>query len=100
MAKKVQRICVAYDGLERFFPEEKMIKTGNPVRQDLLDIDSKIAKAKKHFNLVEGKKTLLVIGGSLGARRINQLIRDELDYFQYIEYAGYLAVRKTVLPDL
>ncbi|MGB1308365.1 MAG: UDP-N-acetylglucosamine--N-acetylmuramyl-(pentapeptide) pyrophosphoryl-undecaprenol N-acetylglucosamine transferase, partial [Oceanihabitans sp.] len=80
-AKKAKKICVAYDGLERFFPKEKMIKTGNPVRQDLLDINSKVAEAKKHFNLTEGKKTLLVIGGSLGARRINELIRDELDYF-------------------
>ncbi|MFD2543426.1 undecaprenyldiphospho-muramoylpentapeptide beta-N-acetylglucosaminyltransferase [Lacinutrix gracilariae] len=81
LAKKVQKICVAYDGLDRFFPKEKLIKTGNPVRQDLLDIDSKVAEAKKYFNLKEGKKTLLVIGGSLGARRINQLIKEELDYF-------------------
>ncbi len=81
LGKKVQKICVAYDGLERFFPKDKIIKTGNPVRQDLLDIDSKVAEAKKYFNLTEGKKTLLVIGGSLGARRINELIRDELDFF-------------------
>jgi UDP-N-acetylglucosamine--N-acetylmuramyl-(pentapeptide) pyrophosphoryl-undecaprenol N-acetylglucosamine transferase len=81
LSKKVQRICVAYDGLDRFFPKEKIIKTGNPVRQDLLDIDSKVEEAKKYFNLIEGKRTLLVIGGSLGARRINELIKDELDYF-------------------
>jgi len=81
LSKKVQKICVAYDGLERFFPKNKIIKTGNPVRQDLLDIDSKVEEAKKYFNLIEGKKTLLVIGGSLGARRINELIKDELDYF-------------------
>jgi UDP-N-acetylglucosamine--N-acetylmuramyl-(pentapeptide) pyrophosphoryl-undecaprenol N-acetylglucosamine transferase len=81
LSKKVQKICVAYDGLERFFPIDKIIKTGNPVRQDLLDIDSKVEEAKKYFNLIQGKKTLLVIGGSLGARRINELIKDELDYF-------------------
>ena len=81
LSKKAKKICVAYDGLERFFPKEKMIKTGNPVRQDLLDIDSKVTEAKKHFNIIEGKKTLLVIGGSLGAKRINELIREELDYF-------------------
>ena len=81
LAKKANKICVAYDGLERFFPSEKIIKTGNPVRQDLLDIDSKVEEAKKYFNLIEGKKTLLVIGGSLGAKRINELIKDELDYF-------------------
>ncbi len=81
LAKKVQKICVAYDGLERFFPIEKLVKTGNPVRQDLLDIDSKEEKAKQFFKLEPTKKTLLVIGGSLGARRINALIKDELDYF-------------------
>lgn len=81
LSKKVQKICVAYEGLERFFPKNKIIKTGNPVRQDLLDIDSKVEEAKTYFNLIEGKKTLLVIGGSLGARRINELIKDELDYF-------------------
>jgi UDP-N-acetylglucosamine--N-acetylmuramyl-(pentapeptide) pyrophosphoryl-undecaprenol N-acetylglucosamine transferase len=81
LSKKVQKICVAYDGLERFFPTEKLVKTGNPVRQDLLDIDSKVDEAKKYFNLEANKKTLLVIGGSLGARRINELIKDELDYF-------------------
>lgn len=81
LSKKVQKICVAYDGLERFFPKEKMIKTGNPVRQDLLKISSKVTEAKKYFNLIEGKKTLLVIGGSLGAKRINQLIKNELDFF-------------------
>jgi UDP-N-acetylglucosamine--N-acetylmuramyl-(pentapeptide) pyrophosphoryl-undecaprenol N-acetylglucosamine transferase len=82
LAKKVQKICVAYDGLERFFPKDKIIKTGNPVRQDLLDIHSKRAKAIQHFNLVEDKKTLLVLGGSLGAKAINELIKSELDFLQ------------------
>ena len=82
LSKKVDKICVAYDNLERFFPEDKIIKTGNPVRQDLLDISSKKEEAIKHFNLVEGKKTLLVLGGSLGAKAINQLIERELDYLQ------------------
>ncbi len=81
LAKKVNKICVAYDGLERFFPKEKMIKTGNPVRQDLLDINTKTVDAKNHFNLKHGKYTLLVIGGSLGSRRINELIEKELDFF-------------------
>ena len=82
LAKKVQKICVAYDGLERFFPKNKIIKTGNPVRQDLLDINSKRAAAIKHFNLVEDQKTLLVLGGSLGAKAINELIKRELDFLQ------------------
>lgn len=81
LAKHVQKICVAYDGLERFFPKDKIIKTGNPVRQGVLNIVSKTNDAKKFFNLKEGKITLLVIGGSLGAKRINELIEKELDFF-------------------
>jgi len=80
LAKKAKKICVAYDGLERFFPQEKIVKTGNPVRQDLLNIDSKRDEAKAFFELEPNKKTLLVIGGSLGSRRINQLISKKLDY--------------------
>ncbi|GAA3609259.1 undecaprenyldiphospho-muramoylpentapeptide beta-N-acetylglucosaminyltransferase [Flavivirga amylovorans] len=80
LSKKTQKICVAYDGLERFFPREKIIKTGNPVRQDLLDVDSKIVEAKEFFNLKHGKYTLLVLGGSLGARRVNELIENKLDF--------------------
>lgn len=81
LAGKVQKICVAYDGLERFFPADKLVKTGNPVRQDLLSVQSKTQEAKAFFKLKEGKPTLLVLGGSLGARRINQLIEKELDFF-------------------
>ncbi len=82
LSKKVAKVCVAYNGLERFFPADKIIKTGNPVRQDLLDISSKREEAIKHFNLVEGKQTLLVLGGSLGAKAINELMVDELDFLQ------------------
>ncbi|MHA7942981.1 undecaprenyldiphospho-muramoylpentapeptide beta-N-acetylglucosaminyltransferase [Formosa sp. 3Alg 14/1] len=82
LSKKVQKICVAYDGLERFFPEHKIIKTGNPVRQGLLDIQSKTEEAKTFFGLVPEKKTLLILGGSLGSRRINELIEKEIDYLQ------------------
>jgi UDP-N-acetylglucosamine--N-acetylmuramyl-(pentapeptide) pyrophosphoryl-undecaprenol N-acetylglucosamine transferase len=57
LAKKAEKVCVAYNGLERFFPVEKIIKTGNPVRQDLLDIASKRVEAIKYFDLVEGKQT-------------------------------------------
>lgn len=81
LSKKANKICVAYDGLERFFPKEKIIKTGNPVRQGLLDIETKTVEAKNFFDLKHGKYTLLVIGGSLGARRINELIEKELDFF-------------------
>jgi len=78
LSRKADKICVAYENLERFFPKYKMVLTGNPVRQDLIDIDSKRKEALDYFNLDENKKTLLVLGGSLGARRINQLISKEL----------------------
>ena len=78
LSKKAKKICVAYENLERFFPKEKLILTGNPVRQDLIDIDSKRAEAIQFFNLDPNRKTLLVLGGSLGARRLNQLIEKEL----------------------
>jgi len=80
MAKRVDKICVAYDGLERFFPSTKIVKTGNPVRQDLLEIAGKGDEAKKFFNLNSDKKTLLIIGGSLGARAINNLIEKHIDW--------------------
>ena len=79
LSKKANKICVAYENLERFFPKEKMILTGNPVRQDLINIVSKREEAIKFFNLDPSKKTLLVLGGSLGARRVNQLIEKEKD---------------------
>jgi UDP-N-acetylglucosamine--N-acetylmuramyl-(pentapeptide) pyrophosphoryl-undecaprenol N-acetylglucosamine transferase len=81
LSKKADVICVAYENLERFFPKEKMVLTGNPVRQDLIDIESKREEAVQHFNLDLNIKTLLVLGGSLGARRINQLIESELGKF-------------------
>ena len=82
LAKKTNKICVAYEGLERFFPSNKLIVTGNPVRQDLLSIDDKSVEAKDFFHLKHSKITLLVLGGSLGARRINELIEEKLEYFQ------------------
>ena len=81
LSKKVDKICVAYDKLDRFFPNGKIIKTGNPVRQDLLDIKNKLDQGLQYFNLEKGKQTLLVIGGSLGAKRVNELIAKELDFF-------------------
>lgn len=82
LGSKAKIICVAYDGLERFFPKHKLVKTGNPVRQDLLNIQTKAPKALSAFNLIESDKTLLVLGGSLGSRRINQLVESHLDFFK------------------
>lgn len=82
LSKKVRTICVAYPGMGQFFPSEKIVETGNPVRQDLLEIHSKRAEAQQFFELEASKKTLLVLGGSLGAGRINQLIHDSLNLFE------------------
>lgn len=82
LSGKVQKICVAYEGMEKFFPSEKIKLTGNPVRQDLLDVSSKREEALTFFNLKKDKKTLLVLGGSLGARRINELIETSLPFFE------------------
>ncbi|NQY06803.1 MAG: undecaprenyldiphospho-muramoylpentapeptide beta-N-acetylglucosaminyltransferase [Flavobacteriaceae bacterium] len=82
LSKKAKKICVAYDNLERFFPKDKIVKTGNPVRQDLLTIDNNKAEANQYFKLDSNKKILLVLGGSLGARRVNQFIEKELNFFE------------------
>jgi UDP-N-acetylglucosamine--N-acetylmuramyl-(pentapeptide) pyrophosphoryl-undecaprenol N-acetylglucosamine transferase len=78
LSNKAAKICVAYENLERFFPASKIVVTGNPVRQDLIDIEGKKNEGIEYFNLDPNKKTLLVLGGSLGARRINQLIAKEI----------------------
>lgn len=79
LSKKVDRICVAYDGMERFFPSDKIVKTGNPVRQALLDTKITKAEALKSFGLSEGKKTILIVGGSLGARTVNESVLQNLE---------------------
>jgi UDP-N-acetylglucosamine--N-acetylmuramyl-(pentapeptide) pyrophosphoryl-undecaprenol N-acetylglucosamine transferase len=81
LGRKVSKICVAYDGMERFFPKEKIVKTGNPVRGDLIRASQGREAAYSYFELDKDKTTLLVLGGSLGARRINQLIAEKLHYF-------------------
>ena len=78
LAKKANKICVAYENLERFFPKNKIVLTGNPVRSDLVGIDHKREEAIKHYGLNPNKKTLLILGGSLGARNVNRLIAKEL----------------------
>ncbi len=79
LAKKAEKICVAYDGMERFFPAEKIIKTGNPVRQALLDTTISREEAIRSFGLDPQKKTILLVGGSLGARTVNESIMQHLD---------------------
>jgi UDP-N-acetylglucosamine--N-acetylmuramyl-(pentapeptide) pyrophosphoryl-undecaprenol N-acetylglucosamine transferase len=79
LGKRVNKICVAYEGMEQYFPKEKIIVTGNPVRQDILNLQGKKEKAMNFFDLDPNKKTLLVIGGSLGARTINESIMASLE---------------------
>lgn len=80
LRRDAQKICVAYEGMERFFPKEKIILTGNPVRQDLEGGSRK--DAAEYFGLDPEKKTLLIIGGSLGARTINQSVIEHLKELQ------------------
>jgi UDP-N-acetylglucosamine--N-acetylmuramyl-(pentapeptide) pyrophosphoryl-undecaprenol N-acetylglucosamine transferase len=82
LAGKVAKICVAYDGMEKFFPKDKIVKTGNPVRGDLVSLASNKEEALSFFELQSSKTTLLVLGGSLGARRVNNLIEEKLSFFK------------------
>lgn len=79
LAKKADKICVAYEGMEKFFPAEKIIMTGNPVRQSLLTHLTSHEEAIRNFGLNPAKKTILILGGSLGARTINQTLTAELE---------------------
>ncbi|MDQ2656086.1 MAG: UDP-N-acetylglucosamine--N-acetylmuramyl-(pentapeptide) pyrophosphoryl-undecaprenol N-acetylglucosamine transferase [Bacteroidota bacterium] len=79
VADKVSRVCVAYDGMEKYFPASKIIITGNPVRKDILSVKDKREKGKAHFGFEDSRKTLLIIGGSLGARTINESILAGID---------------------
>ncbi|HEA19997.1 hypothetical protein LCGC14_1499130 [marine sediment metagenome] len=82
---KVAKICVAYDHMDAFFPKDKLVKTGNPVRGDLVENFKDKSEALYHFRLDSHKSTLLILGGSLGARRINQLIADNLGLFKALD---------------
>lgn len=79
LAKKAKKICVAYEEMDKYFPKDKILLTGNPVRQDLLDKIGSKEEALLHFELESKKKTILVVGGSLGARTINQSIIAEIN---------------------
>jgi len=81
LAKKVDIICVAYDGMEKFFPKDNILLTGNPVRKDILNLNGKKILGISHFGLDQNLKTILVVGGSLGALSINKGILKNLDLF-------------------
>ena len=92
LAKKAEKICVAYDGMERFFPAERIMKTGNPVRQALLDNTMSKEEACKAMGLDPEKPIILVIGGSLGARTVNDSIAGGIESF---DNAGIQVVWQT-----
>lgn len=79
LSKSVQRICVAYDGLDRFFPKEKIVLTGNPTRKEMVTIEGKKDEAFEFYGFDSSKKTILIIGGSLGARTLNESVVANLD---------------------
>jgi len=82
LAKSTTKIFVAFDGMERFFPKEKIVQAGNPIRQEVTELEGKRAEALRFFGLNENKKILLVIGGSLGALTINESIQKNLELFK------------------
>ena len=92
LAAKAEKICVAYDGMERFFPKEKIMLTGNPVRQSLLDTTLSREDAVRSLGLDPNKKTILLVGGSLGARTINESVVQHLDL---VEQSGVQFVWQT-----
>ena len=112
LSRNVEIIAVAYRGLERFFPKEKLNLTGNPIRKSIVNSNLNTTEAKAFFNQMDGKPTLVVLGGSLGARRINQLIAAQQKTFKkygvqliwqcgslyYDEYKKYKSEQVKIMP--
>jgi UDP-N-acetylglucosamine--N-acetylmuramyl-(pentapeptide) pyrophosphoryl-undecaprenol N-acetylglucosamine transferase len=92
LKNRVDTICVAYDRMNRFFPERKIVKVGNPIRKDLMNVNGKRDEAITFFELNPSKKTVLIIGGSLGARTINQTINEGI---QRLDEAGLQIIWQT-----
>ncbi len=82
LAKSARTICVAYEGMERFFPAEKIVLTGNPVRSAIEEMNIPQSEGQEYFMLSNNRKTVLSVGGSLGARSINEMIIDHLNFFK------------------
>lgn len=85
LAKQVKKICVAYDGMEKYFPEDKIVYTGNPIRKQVIDIEGKRQESIEFFNLEAAKKTILVVGGSLGAQSVNRSISEHIQSWSKLE---------------
>lgn len=85
LGNKVSKVCVAYENMERYFPEDKIVFTGNPVRANVVEIEGKREKAFDYFGLNASKKTILVVGGSLGARTLNDSLKTKIKQLQESE---------------
>jgi UDP-N-acetylglucosamine--N-acetylmuramyl-(pentapeptide) pyrophosphoryl-undecaprenol N-acetylglucosamine transferase len=92
LANKVDKVCVAYDSMSKYFPSAKLVLTGNPVRRDITELDGKRTEAMQYFGLNPDRLTFLVIGGSLGARTLNQSTEQAL---KKIQEAGYNLIWQT-----
>lgn len=104
LSKKAKKICVAYDGLDKYFPADKIVMTGNPIRAEILNMKRKDDKAYEFFGFSKERKTILVVGGSLGAKTINQCMEKNLDILdqmgvQLLWQTGELFY-KTISPEL
>jgi len=99
LSSRVNKICVAYRGMEKYFSADKIVFTGNPVRQDITGLQGKRARAMEFFNLSPDKKTLLVIGGSLGARTINLAIAAGINELTNQGYQVIWQTGKTFLTE-
>ena len=82
LGKRAEKVCVAYDHMDAFFPADKLAFTGNPVRSDILKLDGKREEGLQYYGLDPEKKTIVVIGGSLGARTLNNALRDNAAFFE------------------
>ena len=100
LSKKAEKICVAYEGMERFFPADKIILTGNPVRQSLLNNNLTREDAIKKLGLDVNRKTILIVGGSLGARTLNESVMNHLDLIKKSGVQFIWQTGKYYYPDI
>ncbi len=99
LANQVQKICVAYDGMEKYFPKEKVLLTGNPIRKQVIEIEGKRDEAISFFGLQKQKKTILIIGGSLGAQSINNALIQHINDWKKLDAQVIWQTGKTGIKE-
>jgi len=99
LAKSASKICVAYEGMERFFPKNKIVLTGNPVRSDIHNVNNKREEGLAHFGLEKNKKTIVVVGGSLGARTLNDSMAAALSKLQNADIQVFWQAGKLYIEE-